>query len=134
VRVGVIAPGSHHVVQRFPEPGRPVSWAASMPSPGHSESCPTASESERGAGFQREMSLKSGAKRSLGDDRDVTLRTERIRTLDQIRTFLEGNEPAGFEALDYHATATTPLDASKAVQRARDELFRAIGKATDSVA
>ena len=30
----------------------------------------------------------------------VTLRTERIRTLDQIRAFLDGNEPADFELTD----------------------------------
>jgi len=30
----------------------------------------------------------------------VTLRTERIRTLDQLRAFLEGNEPADFELTD----------------------------------
>ena len=30
----------------------------------------------------------------------VTLRTERIRTLDQVRTFVEGNEPADFELAD----------------------------------
>ena len=30
----------------------------------------------------------------------VTLRTERIRALDQLRAFLEGNEPADFEFTD----------------------------------
>ena len=30
----------------------------------------------------------------------MTLRTERIRTLDQLRAFLEGNEPADFESTD----------------------------------
>ena len=30
----------------------------------------------------------------------VTLRTERIRTLDQMRAFVEGNEPADFEFTD----------------------------------
>ena len=30
----------------------------------------------------------------------VTLRTERIRTLDQIRAFLNGSEPADFELTD----------------------------------
>ena len=30
----------------------------------------------------------------------MTLRTERICTLDQIRAFLEGNEPADFELTD----------------------------------
>ena len=38
------------------------------------------------------------------------------------------------EALGQLAAATTDLDAAKAVQRARDELFRAIGKAGDSAA
>ena len=40
------------------------------------------------------MSLKRGAKRSLR--MIVTLRTERIRTLDQIRAFLDGSEPTDF--------------------------------------
>ena len=30
----------------------------------------------------------------------VTLRTERIRTLDQMRAFLEGSEPADFQITD----------------------------------
>ena len=30
----------------------------------------------------------------------MTLRTERIRTLDQVRAFLDGNEPADFELTD----------------------------------
>ena len=30
----------------------------------------------------------------------MTLRTERIRTLDQLRAFLDGNEPADFELTD----------------------------------
>ena len=30
----------------------------------------------------------------------VTLRTERIRTLDEIRAFLDGKEPADFELTD----------------------------------
>ncbi len=40
------------------------------------ESCPTANEPERGAGFQRGVSLKAGAKRSLEDDRDTSHRTD----------------------------------------------------------
>ena len=39
-----------------------------------------------------------------------------------------------FDALDRIASATTGLDAAKAVQRARDALFRAIGQARDSAA
>ena len=38
------------------------------------------------------------------------------------------------KALDRLAAATTDLDAAKAVQRARDELLRAIGQARDSAA
>ena len=45
----------------------------------------------------KETSLKSGAKRSLEDE---PLRTERIRTLDQVRAFLDGSEPADFELAD----------------------------------
>ena len=40
------------------------------------QSCPTTNEPGRGAGFQREMSLKRGAKRSLEDDRDTSHRTD----------------------------------------------------------
>ena len=39
-----------------------------------------------------------------------------------------------FEALDQRASTTSDLDAAKAVQRARDALFRAIGHARDSAA
>ena len=39
-----------------------------------------------------------------------------------------------FKALGQLASTTTGLDAAKAVQRARDALFRAIGKARDSAA
>ena len=39
-----------------------------------------------------------------------------------------------FDTLDRIASATTGLDAAKAVRRARDALFRAIGQARDSAA
>ncbi len=38
------------------------------------------------------------------------------------------------DALGQLAAAATHLDAAKAVQRARDELFRAVGQARDSAA
>jgi len=38
------------------------------------------------------------------------------------------------DALDQRAAATNHLDAAQAAQRARDELFRAIGQARNSVA
>ena len=51
----------------------------------------------------------------------MTLRTERIRTLDQIRAFVEGNEPADFQLTNrYSAYAFIPADAGPLP---RDERF-----------
>ena len=63
---------------------------------------------------------------------DVTTPYERFKALPGAEAFLRPGVTLG--ALDQLAAATTDLDAAQAVQRARDELFRAIGQASNSAA
>lgn len=63
---------------------------------------------------------------------DVTTPYERFKALPGAEDFLRPG--VTLDALDQRAAATNHLDAAQATQRARDELFRAIGQARNSVA
>ena len=82
--------------------------------------------------FPTEVIGPDGRVRRRYRQQDVATPHERFRTTPDAEGFLKPD--VTFEALDQLATAATALDAAKAVQRARDELFRAIGSAGDSAA
>ena len=63
------------------------------------KSCPTLCEPEAGSGFQRYMSLKRSV-RTIIRRMIVTLQTERLHTVEQIRGFLDGNGEVDFRPLD----------------------------------
>ncbi len=63
---------------------------------------------------------------------DVATPYQHFRSLPGAEDFLRPG--VTFEALDQRASTSSDLDAAKAVQRARDTLFRAIGHARDSAA
>ena len=62
----------------------------------------------------------------------MTLQTERLRTVEQLRAFVEGAEASflrdgvTFDDLDRTASAQSDLQAARALKRARDGLFRKI--------
>ena len=64
-----------------------------------SQSCPTLCEPEGGTGFQRYMSLNGWLSTTIGR-MIVTLQTERLRTVEQIRGFLDGSGEVGFRPAD----------------------------------
>ncbi len=82
--------------------------------------------------FPTEVTSASGKVRKTYRQDDVATPFQHFRSLLDADRFLRPG--VTFEALDQLAAATTDLDAAKAVQRARDALFRAIGKARDSAA
>ena len=82
--------------------------------------------------FPTEVTSASGRVRKTYRQQDVATPCQRFRSLAGAEVFLQPG--VTLEALDQLAAATTDLDAAKAVQRARDELFRAIGQARNSAA
>ena len=82
--------------------------------------------------FPTEVTSASGRVRKTYRQDDVATPYQHFRSLAGAEGFLRPG--VTFEALDQLASATTDLDAAKAVQRARDALFRAIGQARDSAA
>ena len=82
--------------------------------------------------FPTEVASASGRVRKTYRQDDVATPYQHFRSLAGAEGFLRPG--VTFKALDQLASATTDLDAAKAVQRARDALFRAIGKARGSAA
>ena len=82
--------------------------------------------------FPTEVTSASGRVRKTYRQDDVATPYQHFRSLAGTEDFLRPG--VTFEALDQLASTTTDLDAAKAVQRARDALFRAIGQARDSAA
>ena len=82
--------------------------------------------------FPIEVTSASGRGRKTYRQDDVATPYQHFRSLAGAEGFLRPG--VTFRALDQLASTTTDLDAAKAVQRARDALFRAIGKARDSAA
>ena len=82
--------------------------------------------------FPTDVTSASGRVRKTCRQDDVATPYQHFRSLAGAERFLRPG--VTFEALDQLASATTHLDAAKAVQRARDALFRAIGQARDSAA
>ena len=82
--------------------------------------------------FPTEVTSASGRVRKTYRQDDVATPYQHFRSLAGAEGFLRPG--VTFKALDQLASTTTDLDAAKAVQRARDALFRAIGKARDSAA
>ena len=82
--------------------------------------------------FPTEVTSASGRVRKTCRQDDVATPYQHFRSLPGAEGFLRPG--VTFEALDQLASTTSDLDAAKAVQRARDALFRAIGKARDSAA
>ena len=82
--------------------------------------------------FPTDVTSASGRVRKTYRQDDVATPYQHFRSLAGAEGFLRPG--VTFEALDQLASATTDLDAAKAVQRARDALFRAIGQARDSAA
>ena len=82
--------------------------------------------------FPTEVTSASGRVRKTYRQDDVATPYQHFGSLAGAEGFLRPG--VTFKALDQLASTTTDLDAAKAVQRARDALFRAIGKARDSAA
>ena len=82
--------------------------------------------------FPNEVTSTSGRVRKTYRQDDVATPYQHFRSLPGAEDFLRPG--VTFEALDQRASTTSDLDAAKAVQRARDALFRAIGHARDSAA
>ena len=82
--------------------------------------------------FPTEVTSASGRVRKTYRQDDVATPYQHFRSLAGAEDFLRPG--VTFEALNQLASTTTDLDAAKAVQRARDALFRAIGQARDSAA
>ena len=82
--------------------------------------------------FPTEVTSASGRVKKTYRQDDVATPYQRFRSLAGAEAFLRPG--ITLEALDQLASAATDLDAAKAVQRARDALFRAIGQARDSAA
>ena len=82
--------------------------------------------------FPTEVTSPTGRVKRRYRQQDVTTPYERFKALPGAEAFLRPGVTLG--ALDQLAAATTDLDAAQAVQRARDELFRAIGQASNSAA
>ena len=82
--------------------------------------------------FPTDVTSASGRVRKTYRQDDVATPYQHFRSLAGAEGFLRSG--VTFKALDQLASTTTDLDAAKAVQRARDALFRAIGKARDSAA
>ena len=82
--------------------------------------------------FPTEVVSPTGRVRRRYRQQDVTTPYERFKTLPGAETFLRPG--ITLDTLDQRAAATTHLAAAQAVRRARDELFRAVGQARDSVA
>ena len=82
--------------------------------------------------FPTEVTSASGRVRKTYRQDDVATPYQHFRSLAGAEGFLRPG--VTFKALDQLASTTTDLDAAKGVQRARDALFRAIGKARDSAA
>ena len=82
--------------------------------------------------FPTEVTSASGRVRKTYRQEDVATPYERFKAMPGAEDFLRPG--VSLEALDQLAAATTHLDAAQAVQRARDELFRAVGQARDSAA
>ena len=82
--------------------------------------------------FPTEVTSASGRIRKTYRQDDVATPYQHFRSLPGAEGFLRPG--VTFEALDQLASTTSDLDAAQAVQRARDALFRAIGKARDSAA
>ena len=80
--------------------------------------------------FPTEVTSASGRVRKTYRQDDVATPYQHFRSLAGAEDFLRPG--VTFEALNQLASTTTDLDAAKAVQRARDALFRAIGQARDS--
>ncbi len=82
--------------------------------------------------FATEVTGPNGRVKRRYRQQDVATPYERFRAMPGAEDFLRPG--VTLKALDRLAAATTDLDAAKAVQRARDELLRAIGQARDSAA
>ena len=82
--------------------------------------------------FPTEVTSASGRVRKTYRQDDVATPYQHFRSLAGAEDFLRPG--VTLKALDHLASTTTDLDAAKAVQRARDALFRAIGQARDSAA
>jgi hypothetical protein len=82
--------------------------------------------------FPTEVTSDSGRVTKTYRQDDVATPYQHFRSLPGAEGLLRPG--VTFEALDRIASATTGLNAAKAVQRARDALFRAIGQARDSAA
>ena len=82
--------------------------------------------------FPTEVTSTSGRVRKTYRQDDVATPYQHFRSLPGAEESLRPG--VTFEALEQRASTTSDLDAAKAVQRARDALFRAIGRARDSAA
>ena len=82
--------------------------------------------------FATEVTGPTGRVRRRYRQADVATPYERFRSLPGAEDFLRPG--VTLAALDQLAAAATDLDTAKAVQRARDALFRAIGQARNSAA
>ena len=82
--------------------------------------------------FPTEVTSTTGRVQKTYRQADVATPYQHFRSLPGAEEFLRPG--VTFEALDQRASTTSDLDAAKAVQRARDALFRAIGQARDSAA
>ena len=82
--------------------------------------------------FPAEVAGPNCKVRKTYPQKDIATPYERFSSLPGAQGFLRPG--VTLEALDRLAAAATDLDAAKAVQRARDELFRAIGQARNSAA
>ena len=82
--------------------------------------------------FPTEVTSPTGRVRRRYRQQDVATPHERFNALPGAEAFLRPGVTLG--ALDRLAAATTDLAAAQAVRRARDELFRVIGKAGNSAA
>ena len=82
--------------------------------------------------FATEITGPNGRVKRRYRQEDVATPYEKFKALPGIEGFLRPG--VTFKALDRLAAAATDLDAAKAVQRARDELFRVVGQARNSAA
>ena len=82
--------------------------------------------------FPTEVVSPTGRVKRRYRQEDVTTPYERFKALPDAETLLRPG--VTLDALDQHAAATTHLAAAQAAQHARDELFRAVGQARNSVA
>ena len=82
--------------------------------------------------FPTEVTSASGRVKKRYLQEDIATPYERFKALSGAEDFLRPG--VTLEALDRLAAAAADLDAAKAVERARDELLRAIGQTRDSAA